>query len=113
VQPIRNEGVIIGGNASVSGPVAAGRHARAEQYQVGSEAVAREIAALREVIRAHGDQLADQDGAASDVAEVERETTQPQPDPDRILAVLNRLAARVSAVGAVAAAVDRLRDAVT
>jgi len=111
VKPTHNEGVIIGGNATVSGPVAAGRHARAEQYQAGSEAtVAREVAKLRELIRTHGTELSDLDSISSEVDEVERETTGARPDRDRTLAALNRLASRVSAVGAVAAGVARLHD---
>jgi hypothetical protein len=110
-EPTRNEGVIIGGNAAVSGPVAAGFNARAEQHNTGPQAaVARELAALRELIRHHQGELAEPDWVTSDVNEVEQEQAKPRPDRDRILAALTRLAGRVSAVTAVAAGVEKLRE---
>jgi len=109
-----HEGVIISGQAHVTGPVAGGRHARAEQYTVAADDAAhRTLAELRATVQRHRDEFEEPDWIDGDLADVEREIDRPRPDRDRLVSTLQRLANRVSAVGAAATAVARLHEILT
>lgn len=102
---------MIGGSATVNGPVAAGLYAHAEQHRSDpDDAVRRELAALRDQARAHRAELDEPDFVAADIDEVTQEAAKPRLDRDRISAALNRLAGRVAAVTALATAVEQLRE---
>lgn len=112
VDPTSNEGVMIAGG-TFNGPVAGGRNARAVQH-IGDQATVRrnEVATVRSLLDQHRDEIVECDAAEGDLVEIEHESTRPQPDPDRISAALGRLAGRVTAVGAVATAVEQLRTTI-
>jgi hypothetical protein len=112
-EPNVNEGVMIGGNATVSGPVAGGRFARAEQTNVsGGETARRELAFVRDLVQRHRDQVDDVDLVEDDIQELDRELGRPGRDRDRVVALVRRIANRVAAVGVLAAAVQKLREIV-
>jgi hypothetical protein len=110
-QPARNEGVFIGGNASVSGPVAGGRYARAQQFNHHADPARPDLTRLRELVDLHRAEIDEPDRVSRDIDEVERETAESRPDTDRIAATLRRIGGRVAGVAVVASAVAQLRDA--
>jgi hypothetical protein len=112
-EPGRVEGVWIGGNAQVSGPVAGGRYARAEQYNAATgDQLRAEMEALRGLLRTHRNAVAEPERVERDLTDLAEEAAQPAPDRDRLTDTINRIGRRVAAVAALAAGVEKLRELV-
>jgi hypothetical protein len=93
-----NEGLTIF-NSTISGPLAAGRDARAVQYN-GSTPNAADglIGELRALIRANERILAEAQPALRDLDDIAAELRHPQPDAARLRDTLGRLAGRMTPV---------------
>jgi hypothetical protein len=116
IMPTNNQGTMITGG-TVTGPVASGDRAQAIQYgSAGTPAehdeLRRELAALRELLDRYAAEVDGADKARRDADDIEQEICQAEPDRDRVTDALNRLAKRVSAVGALAVAVNKIREIV-
>ncbi|MEW1724260.1 hypothetical protein [Streptomyces sp. NPDC093109] len=120
--PQVNEGIVIGGNAKVSGgSMAAGPNARAVSYQLPGGAVDAEalraaldsVAELRRALAAESatapDALAE---ARTEVAAAEEDLTAAAPDPDRVLGRLERLRALLGSGTALLALVASAQESV-
>lgn len=108
-----NSGVHVSGG-SVSGPVAAGKHARAIQVNQGSDALSRLDAALAELASGVGDLPAGQADEAGDQIELFRaEIGKERPDTGRLGRILARLTVTVGSAAALLAKIDQIKDLVT
>lgn len=113
--PPANHGVVISGNAQVTGAVAGGFQASARQYgDARSKDAARaaallELDALIRLLNQHPDAPP---GAHETAAELQVALTEEPPVRGRVTAALTRLAAQATAIGAVAEAADRVSSAI-
>ncbi|MGX1615975.1 hypothetical protein ACWIF8_19045 [Micromonospora chalcea] len=99
-----NHGVVIHGSSS--GPVAAGPHATANQINHMGEASLREILeqlrSTRQWIEGNRSQLVEPELALEEVDDIADLIQQDRPDRTRIMAKVDRLVNRLSAVGGIA-----------
>lgn len=108
-----DRGIRIGGNARVSGQVAAGENVTQHQ-RIGagpSGDVADALARVERLLEAHAAELAEPARARRDLADVREEADSGDPDPERVEGALARLGRRVSGVAALAEAVHALGNA--
>lgn len=109
--------VQIGGNARVSGSqIASGQNVEQTQHfdgvQDGSP-VEQAIDRVAELLERHSAELPDAHRAHRDLDDIRQEVSENDPDPDRIAHALDRLAARVAGIAAIAAAVRELASLLT
>ncbi|GIH27069.1 hypothetical protein Aph01nite_53790 [Acrocarpospora phusangensis] len=102
-----NYGVTISGG-NISGPVAAGDHARAVQNISQTPAADDLIARIETLLTRHGRQLDDPAGAHADLRRIGSELALPNPDHTVIGSRLERLAQRVASIAVLAEAVATL-----
>ncbi|MFF0655460.1 hypothetical protein [Micromonospora tulbaghiae] len=99
-----NHGVVIHGSSS--GPVAGGPHATANQINHMGEASLREILeqlrSTRQWIEGNRSQLVEPELALEEVDDIADLIQQDRPDRTRIMAKVDRLVNRLSAVGGIA-----------
>lgn len=108
-----NRGVYITGGSTVSGPVAAGKGARATQFTQTNV-----LGQIDELLRSIEDEASSLDPeAAADVADdvrrVRDEVHHRRPDAESIRRVLTRLAATVGSAATLLAKIDQVRDLIT
>ncbi len=109
-----NSGVYItGGN--VSGPVAAGRNARAVQVAVGPAETVRRIDALLADLETQAGTLVPEraEDIADDVGRLRAEVHHRRPSADSIRLILGRLTGAVAATATLLAKVDQIKDLIT
>lgn len=108
-----NSGVNISGG-NVSGPVAAGKNARAIQVNQGADALARLDAALSELAGGVSELPAEQAADAGDQIELFRaEIGKQRPSGERLRRILARLTVTVGSAAALLAKIDQIKDLVT
>jgi len=124
-----NDGIVVGGNAEIrDSALAAGSHAQARvgatersgatasEVREALEVALRQIDELRGLLAEHFGRSPAAELADRDVQDVQDEVIRARdggpPDPDRIRHALERLSGRVGAIGALALAVDNLKDVV-
>jgi hypothetical protein len=113
-QGMHNTGVVIGGNASVSGPVAAGYQAQAIQSGQGAGEMARLEGLLRQLeagLRELGG--ADADDALDDVVRVRQEMESRKPDRPRVGQLMDRIVAAVGPVSGLLEIANGARELIT
>jgi hypothetical protein len=113
----RNDGIIIAGHADVrDSALAAGPHAQATASPAAGpwNAVLHQLEELRLLIEEHADEIPEFESALRDVTDVHNEVARMRDgrttDRGRIRHALERLAERAPTIGAVATAVDKLKD---
>jgi hypothetical protein len=92
----RYGGITISGG-TVSGAFAAGPHAQA-RYQTAAQLDEDVLADLRQLTERHQASLAAAEEALRDAIALTEETRKPQPDRDRVVGILQRLAQRGKAL---------------
>jgi hypothetical protein len=110
-----NNGIVFGGGQVSGGAFAAGNGASAT-YHAGADTSLEAVRLLDELValvERHRAALPGADQVRRDADEVRAELARDgQPDRDRVTAALTRIGARVTAVGAVAAAAQQLQTVV-
>jgi hypothetical protein len=108
-----NHGLHISGS-NLYGPVAQGDHASATQYGSGAsgggEALPTMLQELRQLIATHAASIDNPGNAGRDLDEIEAEIARDEPDRERLVDTLARLARRVATVTTVATAVTRVGE---
>ncbi|AXG77622.1 hypothetical protein [Streptomyces paludis] len=116
--PQMNEGIVIGGNAQVSGgSMAAGRNARAVSYQLPGgaadpEALRAALESIAELRRALAAETATPSEALAEAEAAEVDLAATTPDPDRVLGRLERLRALLGSGTALLALVASAQESV-
>lgn len=108
-----DRGIIIGGNANVSGQVASGDHVTQNQQinAAPSGDVADALARVEQLLEAHAGDVDEPGRARRDLADIREEADSDDPDPERMEGALGRLGRRVAGVAVLAEAVRALGTA--
>jgi hypothetical protein len=109
-----DRGIIIGGNANVSGQVASGDHVTQNQRidaAAPGQDIADALARVERLLEAHGADVEEPGRARRDLADVREEADSADPDTERMEGALTRLGRRVTGVVVLAEAVHALGTA--
>ncbi|NEA24660.1 DUF5955 family protein [Actinomadura bangladeshensis] len=110
-----DRGIIIGGNANVSGQVASGDHVTQNQRidaAAPGQDIADALARVERLLEAHGADVEEPGRAHRDLADIREEADSGDPDPERVEGALGRLGRRVAGVAVLAEAIHALGTAI-